>query len=235
MQHKLAAILAVEVVGATGPKRAEGTTGELAVVQYELIDPTISRYGGRIFALLPATTLVEFAEPGYAVGCGLEIQRGIAEHNAEHAPAEAIGLRIGIDLGVVITAGGDLQGPPVAVARGLSRIASDGAVAISGRVARIVKRRKLAAESIYRGVHAVAGDAKVELVELRPRVQPKAQSPWTLRRRWTWIVAFGAIVLLAGTSLVLWRPVREWLLPVPTEAAGRLAPDAIDPPQIEQR
>ena len=75
MQQKLAAILAVDVVDATGPDRA--AADELRTIQYELIDPTISRYGGRIFAMLPATTLVEFAEPGHAVGCGLEIQRGV--------------------------------------------------------------------------------------------------------------------------------------------------------------
>ncbi len=222
MQQKLAAILVVDVVGPPGSKPAPAD--ELLTVQYELVDPTISRYGGRIFALLPTTTLVEFAEPGHAVGCGLEIVRGMAERNADRAPAEQTGLRIGIDLGAVITASGDLEGQPVAVARGLAQLAPGGAVWVSGRVARAIERRKLAAESAYRGVHTVAGEAKVEVVELRPRADPKTQSPWTLRRRWTWIAALAAVLLLAGVSLVLWRPVREWLLPMPTEAASDALP-----------
>ncbi len=219
MQHKLAAILAVDVVGA--PAAADD---QLLTIQYELVDPTISRYGGRTFALMPMTTLVEFAEPAPAVACGLEIQRGMAERAADLAAEARIGLRIGIDLAEVITVSGDLRGPAVGVAQDLARIAPAGAILVSGRVARTLRRTRLGARSAYRGVHAVKGVAEVEVVELRPLANPKTQSPWTLRRRWTWVAVIAAVVLLAGASLVLWRPVREWLVPMPTEAAGAVTP-----------
>jgi hypothetical protein len=230
MEQKLAAILALDVAGEPGQARA----GELATIQYELVDPTISRYGGRIFALMPSTTLAEFGGPAAAVGCGLEIQRGMAERDAEQAPEAGIGLRIGVDFAGVLTVSGDLRGPAVAIARDLARSGSPGAVTISGRVARTVRRNKLRARSANRGLHAVQGGAKIEVVELRPLADAKVQSPWTLRRRWTWIAALAAVVLLAGASLVLWRPVREWLLPIPTETRALAAPIGADPGPAEE-
>ncbi len=67
MQQKLAAILALEA--ASRPEPTAGAARELGAIQCELVDPTISRFGGRIFALTPSRTLVEFAEAATAVRC----------------------------------------------------------------------------------------------------------------------------------------------------------------------
>ena len=116
LQQKLAAILAIEVGDA--PTCGGGAAGEMATIQCELVDPTISRFGGRIFALTPSRTLVEFAEAAPAVGCGLEIQRGLAERNAELSAERRIELKMGVDVGEVATISGDLEGSPVVIARG---------------------------------------------------------------------------------------------------------------------
>jgi adenylate cyclase len=227
MQQKLAAILAIDPAGERAQTAAPPAADALATVQYELVDPTISRYGGRTFALLPMT-LVEFAEPTAAVGCGLEIQRGMAERAAEFGA----GLRIGADFTDVMTVSGDLEGPAVGIAQELARMAPPGALLISGRIARTIRRNKLQARSAYRGLHAAEGGAPIEMVELHPLADARVRSPWTLRRRWTWIAVIAAVVLLAGASLVLWRPVRDWLLPMPLAPAGSYEAGASAPARI---
>ncbi len=221
MQHKVAAILAVEVTGGPAGGPAGAAAGELGTVQYELVDPTISRFGGRIFALSRTRTLVEFAEPLPAVACALEIARGMSERNGRLAEGQRLRLGLGIEVGDLTSAGGDLGGIPVTVARGLARVARDGAVAVSGKVARALERRRPQAEVVRRAGLAIEGVAEVELVELRPLAHPKAQSPWILRRRWTWLAALAAVVLLTGASLVLWRPLRDALLAAPPASAPR--------------
>jgi class 3 adenylate cyclase len=225
MQQKLAAIVALEAVAPPQGEASGAALAKLAVVQCELVDPTISRFGGRIFALAPARTLVEFALPARAVACSLEIQRGLAERQgAERLPE----LGIGVEFGEVVSASGDLAGEPVVVARGLARIAGGGVVAVSGKVARSLDQRRAEAESRYRGRLAIEGVAEVEVVELRALARPKAQSPWTLRRRWTWLAAIAAVVLLAGASVVLWRPVREALIEAPAASSVPAAPRLAD-------
>ena len=230
MQQKLAAIVALEALEALGPEGAAAGDGAplagLAVIQCELVDPTISRLGGRIFALTPTRTLVEFAEPARAVACGLEIQRGLAERR-DALPGERLPeLGIGVEFGEVVSDGGDLAGVTVIVARGLARLAGGGVVAVSGKVARGLEKRRPQATVRPRGRLAIEGVTEVEVVELRPLVQPKAQSPWTLRRRWTWLAAIAAAVLLVGASVVLWRPVREWLRIEPAATSAAPAPRA---------
>jgi adenylate cyclase len=231
MQPKLAAILALEAASRPEPDAGETTAGrELGAIQCELVDPTISRYGGRIFALTPSRTLVEFAEAATAVRCAVEIQRGMAERNGELPAERRVELRIGVDMGEVASVSGDLAGAPVVIARGLARSAAAGAVAVSGAVARRIERRRPGTAIARRGQLALAGGGKLEVVELRPVAAPKAQSPWILRRRWTWIAALAAVVLLLGASVVLWRPIREWLLPLPaTTASDGPAPAAAVP------
>lgn len=221
MQHKLAAIVALEAVAPPAGEAADALA-RLAVVQCELVDPTISRFGGRIFALTRTRTLVEFAEPARAVACGLEIQRGMAERGgAGRLPP----LGIGVAFGEVMSGSGDIVGEPVTVARGLARIAGGGVVAVSGKVARGLDRRRMLAARRNRGRLAIEGVAEVEVIELRPETRPKAQSPWTLRRRWTWLAAVAAVVLLFGASIVLWRPVREALIETPAVSGERAVQD----------
>ena len=84
-ERKLAAIIAADVVGYSrlmGEDEA-GTLARFKAPRKELIEPKIAEHRGRIVKLSGDGALVEFASVVDAVQCAAEVQRSIAEHNAE--------------------------------------------------------------------------------------------------------------------------------------------------------
>jgi class 3 adenylate cyclase len=59
--------------------------------------------------------LVEFPSVVDAVACAVEVQRSMAEHNAEVAPENEITFRVGVNLGDVIFDDDDIYGDGVNV------------------------------------------------------------------------------------------------------------------------
>jgi adenylate cyclase len=137
VERRLAAILAADVVGASGRMEADETRTLCAIrtTMSEIIEPAASRHRGRIVKTMGDGALLEFASPVEAVLCAVEAQARIAEW-AEHQPEEdGIQLRMGINLGdVVITEDGDILGDSVNVAARLESIADPGGVCVSGKV-----------------------------------------------------------------------------------------------------
>ena len=89
MQRRLSAIMSADVVGYSRLMAAdeEGTLARLKAHREELFDPAIAKHQGRIVKLMGDGALVEFASVVEAVRAGGEIQRGMAERNAD-APAD---------------------------------------------------------------------------------------------------------------------------------------------------
>ena len=85
MERRLAAIMVADVVGYSRLIRAdeEGTLTAFQALRSELIDPKISAHKGRIVKAMGDGILVEFASVVDAVRCAAEIQRAIAERNAD--------------------------------------------------------------------------------------------------------------------------------------------------------
>lgn len=127
MQRKLAAIMAIDIVGYSA-LMAEDELGTLRVMKAcrsDQIEPAVAANGGRVFKLLGDGMLVEFASAVGAVKAALSIQDALAKDNA------AIQLRIGISLGDVIADGDDLYGHGVNVATRLEGLAGRGGVCVS--------------------------------------------------------------------------------------------------------
>src|SRR5262249_13684625 len=78
--------------------------------------------------------LVEFASVVDALRCAVEMQRGMAERNAEMPQDRRIEFRVGIHQGDVIIEGGDIFGDGVNVAARLEALAEPGGICVSGRV-----------------------------------------------------------------------------------------------------
>jgi adenylate cyclase len=136
MERRLAAILAIDVVGYSrlmGMDEA-GTLAALKSHRSELIGARIAEHKGRIFKLTGDGMLAEFPSVVNAVACAVEVQRGMHDRNAGVAQDRRIEFRVGINLGDVIVEDDDIYGDGVNVAARLESVAKPGGIAVSAAV-----------------------------------------------------------------------------------------------------
>jgi formylglycine-generating enzyme required for sulfatase activity/class 3 adenylate cyclase len=136
VERRLAAILAADVAGYSRLMGVdeEGTLAALKAHRSELIDPKIAEHRGRIVKNTGDGVLVEFSSVVDAVRCAVEIQRTIADRNANIPEDRRIELRIGINVGDIIIDEGDIHGDGVNIAARLETLASPGAICLSDNV-----------------------------------------------------------------------------------------------------
>jgi adenylate cyclase len=141
VQRRLAAILASDVVGYSRlmGEGEEGTLAALKTLQRELIDPKVREHCGRLVKTTGDGALASVFD---AVRCAAEMQRAMAERNADIPVEQQIDLRIGINLGDIIIDQGDIYGDGVNVAARLEALAEPGGICVS-RVVRDRVRDKL--------------------------------------------------------------------------------------------
>jgi adenylate cyclase len=144
VERRLAAILAADVVGYSRLMGAdeEGTLATLKAIRRELGDPKIAEHRGRIVKTTGDGLLVEFASVVDAVRCAVEVQRAMAERNAEVPGNKRIEFRVGINLGdIIVDDDGDIFGDGVNVAARLEGLAEPGGICLSGVVRDQVRDR----------------------------------------------------------------------------------------------
>jgi adenylate cyclase len=145
VERKLAAILAADVAGYARLMGVdeEGTLAQLKALRRELADPKIKEHRGRIVKTTGDGLLIEFASVVDAVRCAVEVQREMAERNADVPSDRRIEFRMGINLGDIMKDGRDIYGDGVNVAARLEALAEPGGICLS-RVVRDQVRDKLA-------------------------------------------------------------------------------------------
>jgi len=185
-QRRLAAILAVDVVGFSRMMGAdeEGTLARLKKVREEVTDPAVAQHRGRIFKTTGDGLLAEFPSVVDAVQCAAKVQVEMAKRGPAEPPERRIVFRVGINLGDVIVEGDDLYGDGVNVAARLEGICDPGSVAISANAYDQV-RNKVGFALIDRGEHRVKNIARpVRVYALDLRSHGVAfKRKWTFRFR----------------------------------------------------
>jgi adenylate cyclase len=170
VERRLAAILAADVAGYSRLMGAdeEGTHERLKAHLRELVDPKIKEHRGRTVKNTGDGLLAEFPSVVQAVRCAAELQRGMADRNAEIPEDKRITFRVGINLGDVIAEPDDIYGDGVNVAARLEALAEPGGICIS-RVVRDQIRDKLIYPFEDRGEQSVKNIARsVQVYALRP-------------------------------------------------------------------
>ena len=136
VERRLTAILVADVAGYSRLVEAdeEGTLAQWKAHWSAVIEPKIKEHRGRIARVTGDGIVAEFASVIDALRCGVEIQRGMAERNANVPRDRRIEFRIGINFGELVVERGDLWGDGVNIAAGLEALAEAGGICVSGRV-----------------------------------------------------------------------------------------------------
>ena len=236
VDRRLAAILAADVAGYSRLMGAdeEGTLARLKAHRRELVDPKVKEHRGRTVKLTGDGALVEFPSVVDAVRCAVEIQRAMADRNAETPEDRRIAFRIGVNLGDVIVDGDDIYGDGVNIAARLEGLAEPGGICVSGTVHdHIGDRLPYAFEDM--GEQNVKNIARpVRAYALRPE-RPAASSRPELPARSSRLgrAIIGAAVAAALVAIVgAWW---FWPLAKPTPPQAVAAASSVAPPLVAPR
>jgi adenylate cyclase len=129
MERRLAAILAADVVDYSRLMGADetGTLAALHSFREELLRPAVAGHRGKIIKSMGDGWLIEFPTVVEAVNCALQIQDRLIEN-------ETLSLRMGIQIGDVVSDGDDIFGDSINVAARLESFTEPGSIAISDAV-----------------------------------------------------------------------------------------------------
>jgi adenylate cyclase len=159
--HRFAVVMCADVVGYSRLMGIdeEGTLASLNAIRRDLVDPRISAHQGRIVRTMGDGLLVEFGSVTNAVQCALDIQHGMRSHLPALPDDRRIRLRIGINLGDVVSDGDMIYGDGVTVAAHLESMADPGGITVS-RGVRDQVRDRLPIAFVDRGEHEIGDIAR---------------------------------------------------------------------------
>lgn len=235
--RRLAAIMLTDIVGYSR-RMNDNETEALKMLEKHngTLFPVIAAHEGRILKTMGDAILAEFQSVVQAVKCSLAIQSALREHNAPLPPGERIEVRIGIHVGDVVVADGDLFGDGVNIAARIQPLAEPGGVCVSSVVHSQIKNMP-EFMSVSMGKKRLKNIP--EAVEVL-RILPASATAAAWRYRLSRPALFFVLAAALGAIALSFPGVRGFLFPAPsarqsldylwrapesiiTEAAGRAA------------
>jgi TolB-like protein/class 3 adenylate cyclase/Tfp pilus assembly protein PilF len=236
-KRKLAAILSADVEGYSRlmDDDEEATVRTLTAYRSAINDLT-QQYRGRVIDTPGDNLLAEFTSVVDAVNCAVEIQRELAERNAELPYNRKMEFRIGVNLGDVIEEEGSIYGDGVNISARVEAMAEAGGICISGRAFDQVEN-KLGLEYENLGEHQVKNITRPIRV-YRVLSYPGAaahrvvKAKDALSKKWRKIaLATAAVLVVVIAVAIVWN---FYLRPPSVEVASveRMAHPLPDKPSI---
>jgi class 3 adenylate cyclase len=169
----------------------------------------IQQYRGRVVDSPGDNILAEFTSVVDAVNCAVEIQRELAERNAELPENRRMQFRIGVNLGDVVEEGERIYGDGVNIAARMEGLAEGGGICISGKVYEEVKN-KLGLEYEYLGEQEVKNIAE-PVPAYRVLSFPGAAAHRVVKAKravgktWRNVVVAIVAVVVVGAAVAVWH------------------------------
>jgi adenylate cyclase len=184
-QRRLAAIVSADVAGYSRlmGRDESGTLASLKAIRLEVVDPAITRHGGRIVKTTGDGLLLEFPSVVNAMRCAIELQTDVAAKVAKVPEDQRITFRIGVNLGDVIVDGDDIFGDGVNIAARLEVLAEPGGICVSDDA-----------------FHQVRGKIDVLFVEMGPQSLKNIDQPV---HAWCWSPSRPSVAPATPPSLAL--------------------------------
>ena len=134
MARRLSAIMFTDLEGYTQLSQTDERSAlRLLQDQDRLVRTVLANHRGRKVKSMGDGLLLEFPDALDAIECGVDLQRHVAERNAQDG-ALALPMRVGIHLGDVQRKGSDILGDTVNIASRLEPCAEPGGICLSAQV-----------------------------------------------------------------------------------------------------
>jgi adenylate cyclase len=210
-KRRLTAILSADVEGYSRLMREDEEATVRTITAYRAaMAKLIQQYRGRVVDSPGDNILAEFTSVVDAVNCAVEIQRELAERNAELPVERKMEFRIGVNLGDVIEEGERIYGDGVNIAARVEGLAEGGGICISGTVYDAIEA-KLGLEYEYLGEQAVKNIPKPVRV-YRVLSFPGAAAHRVIKakkavgRKWlNMALAITAILVVVVAAVAIWN------------------------------